>query len=417
MNYLSLCAIVKNEDESYLREWLQYHHEIGFEHIFLYDNESRDPVEGTLSDISSERWLDIFRMPGAGVQLHAYTHCLHFFGRNSRWIGFIDLDEFIVPKTTSDVRLLLEDYEPYPALGINWLCFGSSGFDKKPGSSQVQHFIKRTPPSFPDNRHIKSIVQPERTISPLSPHHFLYTNNASCVNEHYQPVEGPFSEHSTDRAQINHYFVRSKEQFRKKISRGRATGYPKRKEDQFYRFDNAAVISDTTILDLWDPVNQKLKKQLEEKEYQKQSVQPAEGFIPPDQISPFQFDFQYLCTRTLQSMQKQYWKEAASILEIVLERYPDKPGGHILLSDLLLRTEKHQLALDCLASAEAFGIPSAELARQRGIILNVLEHFQEAQASFLEAHHHDPEDILTLIQLAKNTLDMGSPRMALRYLH
>lgn len=39
--YCSICAIFKNEG-TYLREWIEYHLMIGFDHIFLYNNFSTD---------------------------------------------------------------------------------------------------------------------------------------------------------------------------------------------------------------------------------------------------------------------------------------------------------------------------------------------------------------------------------------
>lgn len=42
MYYASICAIVKDEDKD-IREWLNYHFAIGFEHVLIYDNNSRNP--------------------------------------------------------------------------------------------------------------------------------------------------------------------------------------------------------------------------------------------------------------------------------------------------------------------------------------------------------------------------------------
>ena len=36
-----ICAIIKDETE-YLEEWIQYHLEIGFNHIFLYQDRGSD---------------------------------------------------------------------------------------------------------------------------------------------------------------------------------------------------------------------------------------------------------------------------------------------------------------------------------------------------------------------------------------
>ena len=38
------------------------------------------------------------------MQLFAYDHCLQTYGQESKWIGFIDTDEFIVPHTSEKIE-------------------------------------------------------------------------------------------------------------------------------------------------------------------------------------------------------------------------------------------------------------------------------------------------------------------------
>jgi len=47
--YASICIMVKDE-EYYIQEWLEYHRLIGFEHFYIYDNNSEIPVESYIKD-------------------------------------------------------------------------------------------------------------------------------------------------------------------------------------------------------------------------------------------------------------------------------------------------------------------------------------------------------------------------------
>ncbi len=60
-------------------------------------------------------------MPGPARQLAAYAHCLEAYGPDTCWLGFIDVDEFLLPYGTDDLRELLTDYEDAAALGVNWV--------------------------------------------------------------------------------------------------------------------------------------------------------------------------------------------------------------------------------------------------------------------------------------------------------
>jgi hypothetical protein len=61
------------------------------------------------------------------------------------------------------------------------------------------------------------------TLCPANnPHSFVYTNGVP-VNENGEPCPGPYNEPATaDILRINHYWVKSKEEYRTKLERGRA---------------------------------------------------------------------------------------------------------------------------------------------------------------------------------------------------
>ena len=110
MKYLGLCAIVKDEDP-FLEEWICHHALLGAEAFIIYDNESAYPLYRRLRSFMNGFFLTVVDIYGKGQQMTAYNHCLRTFGRNFRWIGFWDLDEYAVPERTNDLRVLLQDYE------------------------------------------------------------------------------------------------------------------------------------------------------------------------------------------------------------------------------------------------------------------------------------------------------------------
>ena len=250
MDYLSLCLCVKDEDEDYLREWVDYHILIGVERFFIYDNGSRVRVRETLAEYVADGRVFVVDAPDKGVQQTAYAHCLHYLGPHTRWLGFIDADEFFVLKTTQDLRQFLTLYEDYGGLGVHWVMFGSSGHIEKPPGSQIKNFILAAPPDFQPNNFIKSIVQPQYAVYPGKVHHFFYKAGYHVVNENYVKITGFETPRTVEKIQLNHYFTRSREQFRKKVERGTADNAPRRTMDEFYGYDNAAIHEDRCILDL-----------------------------------------------------------------------------------------------------------------------------------------------------------------------
>ena len=259
MYYISLCCIVKDEDE-YLNEWISYHRKIGVEQFYIYDNESKIPVTSTLANLIQEKVVVVTKITGSAVQCEAYKLCLKKYGRKSRWIGFIDLDEFIVPKSTSgDLKRFLQDYEQYGAVGINWLMFGSSGLTEKSKEPQYKRFIYRSSESHHENNHIKSIVQPKYTKEVVTPHSFTYSKKRHCVNENGEIIDGPFSLNSTKKIQLNHYFCRSLEEFTQKMIRGRADTIDEKEQRKSKDFENfnkvANEVMDDSLLSILELKN------------------------------------------------------------------------------------------------------------------------------------------------------------------
>ena len=58
--YAAACAMVKDEPD--LREWAAYHLAVGFEHLLIYDNESRIPVSVVLGDFIAAGFVTVTGM-------------------------------------------------------------------------------------------------------------------------------------------------------------------------------------------------------------------------------------------------------------------------------------------------------------------------------------------------------------------
>jgi len=222
MKYLGLCAIVKDEDP-FLEEWVCHHALLGVEAFIIYDNASAYPVRERLRAFMNGSFLTVVDIRGKGRQIDAYNHCLRAFGRNFRWMGFLDLDEYAVPKRTKDLRVLLQDYEDAAALGLNWQCFGTNGHKARPQGTQMENYVL----ALADEgwrRHIKSFVRPQAVRGMWNPHFAVPLHGRHTVNERREPVIGSFSPFSAELGQINHYYYRSWQDYYEKLRRGMADG-------------------------------------------------------------------------------------------------------------------------------------------------------------------------------------------------
>jgi hypothetical protein len=249
---VALCAIAKNEGP-YLREWIAFHLAIGFDRIFIFDNESTDGSPEIYSSINDDRF-EVRNWPtqsGKAPQAPAYNKFLEQDGRLFDWVMFLDLDEFLNLKRHNSISDFLDDYESYSAIIINWRIFGSSGLINNNGEFVIDRFQQASSLNFSANNHVKTIFRP-RSIKEAHIHIPFLKSHTSLINTSKVRFlrEGPH-ETVVDVAQINHYFTKSYEEFREKRQRGRADvdvgeGEKYRTEHHFHAHDKNDEI-DTSI--------------------------------------------------------------------------------------------------------------------------------------------------------------------------
>lgn len=213
--YLSVCAIYRDE-APYLQEWIEFHRLVGVERFFLYDNGSKDAHRDVLDPYLADGTVTVHDWPvfPAG-QPPAYDHCLSEYRESSRWIAFIDIDEFLFSPTYRSVPEMLAELEEAPGIGVNLALFGSSGHFTKPQGLVLENYLQA---NLEPNAFIKSIVDPERTIRCEGAHHFAY-ETGSAADENGYPIAG-FETRSVSHARlrINHYWAKSEEEFRAKYA-------------------------------------------------------------------------------------------------------------------------------------------------------------------------------------------------------
>ena len=225
--YLSIACIAKNEGP-YIKEWIEYHKIVGVERFYFYDNESEDNTKDILEPYINDGTVVYHYVEGVVKQLPVYHDAVLRYANQSYWIALIDLDEYIVPKEKDTVSAFLKDFEKYPGTVINWVIFDSNGYDTKPtehGGLVTANFtrVRDGYNKWYGTRYIKSIVHPSYVIKFNNPHFATYKGDLFPVSENFEPVAGPASAYcSINKIQLNHYFCKSREEYRKKIERGRA---------------------------------------------------------------------------------------------------------------------------------------------------------------------------------------------------
>lgn len=220
-----ICACARDEND-YIIEWIEYHRMIGVEHFYIYDHLSKEPLQmliGDFKDVTLIEWKE--------EEYHAH---LHFFGtaqyrmyndyftqysNDTKWVAYIDLDEFIVLKKHQTIQQFLLGFDNHiGAVSLNWVLFGSNGKIKKELGKVVDRFTHRA----------AGVERVVKTISKVDCIDVVCDMHLCKLKDGYKRISANGQEQEwwdskdgrEDIACIYHYPIKSIEELDKKLIRG-----------------------------------------------------------------------------------------------------------------------------------------------------------------------------------------------------
>lgn len=210
---MCVCTMLRNQAK-FLKEWVMYHGHIGVQHWFIYDNNSDDDLENVIKTLVEANY-NVTRhvWPWIKSQEAGFSHCALRARGTCRWIGFIDVDEFLhLPSSFTLLDVIRNDTHVDSRVGeIRVPCrsFGPSGLKQSPVEGVTVGYTCRL---LGFERH-KSIIRPEALNVTLINvvHHFHLRSGYKSINMHSWLMV------------INHYKYQVWEVFKGKFERRVAT--------------------------------------------------------------------------------------------------------------------------------------------------------------------------------------------------
>ncbi|KAL4857679.1 Glycosyltransferase family 92 protein [Chlorella vulgaris] len=299
--YVAMCTTMRDEHCD-VREWVLHHASLGVGKFYLFDTQSAEPMQPILEDLIASGLVHYayvtntssdFRLkpPSAGRsynwQVPIFRLCLERFGQRHRWMGFIDVDEFVVPtnpalrnplghgggiggsngssvgaasrgangssdsshgiSSSSDgsgnnsddsdgnddggfraaLPALLRPFEDQGGVVLHWQLFGFNNLVERPRQGVLASYTSCWPIKHGIHRHVKSFVQPARVVKPETPHSFIYRLGYHAVDTQRRIVRGPLMKRgviSYKGATLHHYISKSLADFEVKAARRGGAG-------------------------------------------------------------------------------------------------------------------------------------------------------------------------------------------------
>jgi len=223
---VALVAIAKNENP-YINEWCHYYINLGFSHIYLYDNnDKKTPFVGDFIDQELKDRITIIPKAGwtiMGTQQMCYMECYRNYKFD--WLLFCDIDEFLIGIDNVQEFLAQDKFKDVEQIKILWKLYGDSDIIERDITQPVfGSFTKLADRSLYKHRsmvkcfvkggllglqwssvHIVSRTTPLRTCLPSG----KLCSKEGCTDEHIEP----FDDYSGETVYINHYITKSLQEF------------------------------------------------------------------------------------------------------------------------------------------------------------------------------------------------------------
>lgn len=224
----SICLLAKDEDR-YLDEWIMYHIGIGIDHIFIYDNGSKNPISEFIKrypdDIQSKITVIDFSGEYNDIQTDCYSHYLENYSQLSTWTAFIDADEFINIAHYNSINEFLRQYDKVSVIAMDFVEFNANGQVKYEDKPVRERFTKRSEVENPD----------------YAPKVFVKCSRIDSFETHYPMYcSKRFRAIDTDKETsiyLEHYYTKSFEEFKQKIQKGTCDPKWSRSLFEFFKYN------------------------------------------------------------------------------------------------------------------------------------------------------------------------------------
>lgn len=157
---LSISTIFKNE-APFLKEWIEYHRLVGVDHFYLYNARSKDDYFSILKPyirsgiVTLIQWHDLpdhLKEDAAtwalAVKIPAHEHAAKYKAlKETKWLAFLDIDEFLVPIESDNLTSLLETHDESPGFILKCDSFNASKEQQITRKLLIEADAKINPPA------------------------------------------------------------------------------------------------------------------------------------------------------------------------------------------------------------------------------------------------------------------------------
>ena len=263
-----VCSGMRNEG-AFIVEWVTWYRMLGFE-VLVVTNDCTDHSQALLDVLQEAGWLihhEHFPRPRQKPKRSAYNAMrAHPLVAAVDWVLVCDVDEFLVFHQAEDVAGYVAAFDPPPlGFAFHWRAFGTGGLERWEDGLVHRTFHRAAQTNDRANCFFKSLFRRPLDFAKFGDHSPKEYSGPWAVSNHvwvdcngkrlgrFVPEKWPQKATAADRvrhdtAQMNHYILRTAENFELKRGTPSASAGRDRYTNDFFEKFNRGEIEDRTAL-------------------------------------------------------------------------------------------------------------------------------------------------------------------------
>lgn len=145
---VALCLIARLENK-YIREYIEYYRNLGFDKIFIYDNNRPDEerIIDEVKDFSDEGFVEVidWKYFVPSDQKTAYQDCWDKYHNEYDWIAFFDADEYLVFNNAVNIKDFLnnEIYDRFKIVVVGAVDYDDNDIIVNESNSRLDKYTRK----------------------------------------------------------------------------------------------------------------------------------------------------------------------------------------------------------------------------------------------------------------------------------
>lgn len=145
-----LCGIAKLEND-YVREWVEHHLKLGFDHIIIGDNNDPDGeiLQHPIIDYILNNKVTVLDVRTPKItQMSFYNNVYNNYCNDYDWVLFLDIDEFLFLEKDNNIHdyLARDIFNEFNSIKIHWMIMDDNNMLTNNGDPVVERFTHPAKP-------------------------------------------------------------------------------------------------------------------------------------------------------------------------------------------------------------------------------------------------------------------------------